>query len=80
MPDCTAKSRIMALEQIATPSLNLLRRLLAANSTPPKLRLLAAQKHESAISGLATRKELQAMPVRPENEQTGYASTIDQVA
>jgi len=49
-----AKSRVMALEQIARPSLNLLRRLLAAKSTPPKLRLLAAQKYSVAMA----RKEL----------------------
>jgi hypothetical protein len=48
------KARVMALEQIARPSLNLLRRLLAANSTPPKLRVLAAQKYTLAV----TRKEL----------------------
>lgn len=49
-----AKARLMALEQIPRPSLSLLRRLLAAKSTPAKLRLLAAQKYDLAIS----RKEL----------------------
>ena len=49
-----AKARLMALEQIARPSLSSLRRLLAAESTPPKLRLLAAQKYTLAIA----RKEL----------------------
>jgi hypothetical protein len=49
-----AKARTMALEQIPRPSLALLRRLLAAQSTPPKLRLLAAQKYTLAVA----RKEL----------------------
>jgi hypothetical protein len=49
-----AKSRIIALEQIARPSLNLLRRLLSQKSTPPKLRLLAAHKYTLAVA----RKEL----------------------
>jgi hypothetical protein len=72
-----AKSRILALEQIAQPSLNLLRRLLAAKSTPLKLRLLAAQKYEIEISRLAARKEVQAVPGPTETEQDGCASTID---
>jgi hypothetical protein len=49
-----AKARVMALEQIPRPSLAMLRRLLAAESTPPKLRLLAAQKYTLAVA----RKEL----------------------
>jgi hypothetical protein len=49
-----AKLRLAALEQMRRPSLSLLRRLLAAKSTPPKLRILAAQKYDLAIS----RKEL----------------------
>jgi hypothetical protein len=48
------KARVIALEQIGRPSLSLLRRLLAAKSTPPKLRLMAAQKYSVAM----TRKEL----------------------
>ncbi len=56
-----AKSRLMALEQIARPSLNLLRRLLAAKSTPPKLRLLAAQKYSIAMA----RKELTRIGTKP---------------
>ena len=56
-----AKSRLMALEQIARPSLNLLRRLLAAKSTPPKLRLLAAQKYSIAMA----RKELTRNGTKP---------------
>ncbi len=39
-----ARARIMALEQIAQPSLNLLSRLLSQRTTPPRLRLLAASK------------------------------------
>ena len=49
-----AKARIMALEQIARPSLNLLRRLLSQRTTPPRLRLLAASKYTLAVA----RKEL----------------------
>jgi hypothetical protein len=49
-----AKHRLAALERMLRPSLSLLRRLLAAKSTPAKLRLLAAQKYDLAIS----RKEL----------------------
>lgn len=45
-----AKSRIIALEQIARPSLNLLRRLLSQKSTPARLRLLAASKYADAIA------------------------------
>ena len=56
-----AKSRIMALEQIARPSLNLLRRLLAAKFTPPKLRLLAAVKYSIAMA----RKELTRNGTKP---------------
>jgi hypothetical protein len=66
-----AKSRILALEQIARPSLNLLRRFLAAKSTSPKLRPLAAQKYEIEIARLAARKEVQAVPGPPENGQAG---------
>lgn len=49
-----AKARLMALEQIPRPSLSLLRRLLSSESTPRKLRLLAAQKYSIAVA----RKEL----------------------
>jgi hypothetical protein len=49
-----AKSRIIALEQMARPLLNLLRRLLSQKPTPPKLRLLAADKYTLAVA----RKEL----------------------
>ncbi len=49
-----AKHRLTALERMIRPSLSFLRRLLAAKSTPAKLRLLAAQKYDLAIS----RKEL----------------------
>jgi hypothetical protein len=55
------KARVMALEQIARPSLSLLRRLLAAQSTPPKLRLLAAEKYTLAV----TRKELTRNGAKP---------------
>jgi hypothetical protein len=49
-----AKARLMALDQIPRPSLNLLRRLLSSESTPRRLRLLAAQKYSIAMA----RKEL----------------------
>jgi hypothetical protein len=49
-----AKARLMALEQIPRPSLSLLRRLLSSESTPRRLRLLAAQKYSIAVA----RKEL----------------------
>jgi hypothetical protein len=48
------KARMEALQQIARPSVELLRRLLASKSTPSRLRLLAAQKYDLAIA----RKEL----------------------
>ena len=44
------KHRLAALEQMRRPSICLLRRLLAARSTPAKLRLLAAHKYDLAIS------------------------------
>jgi hypothetical protein len=49
-----AKARILALEHILRPSLNLLRRLLSQRTTPARLRLLAASKYTLAVS----RKEL----------------------
>jgi hypothetical protein len=49
-----AKVRIAALSQILRPSLNLLRRLLSQRTTPPRLRVLAAQKYSLAVA----RKEL----------------------
>jgi hypothetical protein len=49
-----AKTRLMALEQIARPSLSLLRRLLSSKSTPSKLRLLAAERYSIGVA----RKEL----------------------
>ncbi|HWO36548.1 MAG TPA: hypothetical protein VNO32_47805 [Candidatus Acidoferrum sp.] len=50
-----AKARIIALEQIARPSLNLLRRLLSQKTTPPRLRLLAS-KYAAAIAEKEVRK------------------------
>jgi hypothetical protein len=49
-----ARARIAALQQIARPSLSLLRRLLSQRTTPPRLRLLAAQRYALAVA----RKEL----------------------
>jgi hypothetical protein len=49
-----AKHRMAALENIERPSLNLLRRLLAAKSTPTKLRLIVARRYALEI----TRREL----------------------
>ena len=50
------KARVKALEQIARPSLNLLRRLLRLKTTPPRLRLLAAQKYAVAMTRLELMK------------------------
>jgi hypothetical protein len=50
----SAKDRLYALEQIPRPSLSMLRRLLSAERTPRKLRMLAAQKYSLAMA----RKEL----------------------
>ena len=44
------KARMEALQQIARPSVELLRRLLASKSTPSRLRMLAARKYELAMS------------------------------
>jgi hypothetical protein len=42
----SGKVRIAALQQILRPSLSLLRRLLKAGASPPKLRLLACEKYQ----------------------------------
>jgi hypothetical protein len=49
-----ARVRVAALNQLARPSVNMLRTLLSAKSTPPKLRILACEKYQIAM----TRKEL----------------------
>lgn len=48
------KVRLEAFNQISRPSLNMLRRLLSAKTTPSKLRLAAARKYELEVA----RKEL----------------------
>jgi hypothetical protein len=48
------KVRLEAFAQIARPSLNMLRRLLSAKTTPTKLRLAAARAYELEYA----RKEL----------------------
>ena len=50
------KARVKALEQIARPSLNLLRKLLRLKTTPPRLRLLAAEKYAVATTRLELTK------------------------
>jgi hypothetical protein len=44
------KIRIAAFAHILRPSLTLMRRLLTAKKTPPRLRLIVAEKYDLAIS------------------------------
>jgi hypothetical protein len=55
-----AKTRLEAFNQISRPSLNLLRRLLSAKTTPSKLKLAAARKYELEVA----RKELKCSTER----------------
>jgi hypothetical protein len=49
-PKYSVKARVQALQQIPRPSLNLLRRLLSSNSTPRRLKLLAAEMYSLAMA------------------------------
>jgi hypothetical protein len=44
------RDRLTALQQIARPSMNLLRRLLSSKSTPRRLRVLATEKYSLACA------------------------------
>ena len=48
-PRLSVKSRIAALHQIPRPSITWLRRLLKAEASPPKLRLVASEKYQVEI-------------------------------
>jgi len=69
-----ARAGIMALEQIARPYLNLLRRLLSQKTTPPRLRLLAASKYADPTA----MKESLTVPGCSEDAEDRRESTIEQ--
>jgi hypothetical protein len=57
--DNQRKIRIAAFQRIIRPSLNLVRKLLSAKKTPPRLRLIVAEKYALAFS----RRKLRDAPV-----------------